>query len=336
MYLSKRRMVFNFPAGTSRGVLKEKDSYFIHVIDQDGKEGIGECSIIPGLSADDQPDYLDQLLFLIKNYASIPDIYAAFKKYPSIIFGIEMAVLDLNGGGKKILFNSAFTQGKYDIPINGLIWMGEETFMIHQIEDKVKSGFTCLKMKIGAIEWEKEWKILESIRNNFSKSQLELRVDANGAFDFEQGIQVCNILADLQVHSIEQPIKTDNYNLYREFCEKAKIPVALDEQLIGLFDFDEKEKMLREIKPAYIVLKPSLHGGFKGCNEWITLAEKHNIGWWITSALESNIGLNAIAQWTATLNSNMYQGLGTGKIYANNFDSPLNIRNGHLVYEAFK
>jgi O-succinylbenzoate synthase len=327
-------MVFNFPAGTSRGVLTEKDAYFIHALDSAGNEGIGECSIIPGLSFDDRPDYLDKLLHLIKNYITITDFYQEFKQYPSIIFGIEMALLDLKNGGRKIFFLSPFTEGRYQIPINGLIWMGEESFMIQQIEEKVKSGFTCLKMKIGAIDWVKEYTILENIRKKFSKNQLELRVDANGAFDYEQGIQVCALLGDLQVHSIEQPIKTDNFGLYRFFCEEAKTPVALDEQLIGLVELKDKERMLQEIKPPYIVLKPSLHGGFKGCAEWISLAEKNNIKWWITSALESNIGLNAIAQWTATLKSNMYQGLGTGQIYANNFEAPLTIDKGHLVYQT--
>ncbi len=331
IYLSKRQLNFSFPAGTSRGVMRSKDSYFLNLVSVDGNIGVGECSIIKGLSIDDVENYLHELLLFIEEYKSIENIYSTYQKFPSIIFGIESAWLDMIHGGKQILFPSHFTESKSKIPINGLIWMGSEDFMWKQVVDKVENGYNCIKIKIGAINWTTELGLIQRIRNEFD-SGIILRVDANGAFDYPRGLEVCAALKKYNIHSIEQPISTKSLYEYAQFCKESLVPVALDEQLIGVFDKEEKRRLLQEIQPSYIVLKPSLHGGFEGCNEWILLAKEFKIAWWITSALESNIGLNAIAQWTATLDTELHHGLGTGKIYTNNTDSLLSESQGFLSF----
>jgi len=322
---------FKFPAGTSRGVLLHKPSSFL-ILEKDGFKGIGECSTIPDLSIDPQETYstkLDEVCRLL-NSGCEPDSID-LSTYPSIAFGLETALLDLKANGSKCLFPSSFTEGETGIPINGLVWMGDKAFMKKQIREKIEAGYHCIKLKVGAIDFETELEILSGLRQQFSPTDIELRLDANGAFNPNDALEKLDKLSKFNIHSIEQPIRQGQFEAMAELCRISPIPIVLDEELIGVKPAD-KEFILEKIKPAYIILKPSLIGGFKESEEWIRLAEKHNVGWWITSALEANIGLNAIAQWTATLNSNMPQGLGTGQLYHNNIPSPLEIRDAKLYY----
>jgi L-alanine-DL-glutamate epimerase-like enolase superfamily enzyme len=243
-----------------------------------------------------------------------------------------MAFLSLQAKSPFELFPSDFTQSKDSILINGLVWIGEEAFMKQQIEEKLAEGFTCIKLKIGAIDFEKEMGLLRFIRQNFDAKTIEIRVDANGAFTSNEALIKLNQLSEFELHSIEQPIQKNSTDKMSELCKTTPFPIALDEELIGVFKYEDKAMLLDAIQPQYIILKPSFVGGIKGSLEWIVLAEKRNIGWWITSALESNVGLNAIAQFTYTLNNKMPQGLGTGGLYTNNFDCPLEIKKGQLVY----
>jgi len=253
-------------------------------------------------------------------------------EFPSIQFGLEQALLSFKNANPFELFPSNFTQSKEAININGLIWMGSEAFMNQQIEEKLKAGFSTIKMKIGAIDFQTELKLLKNIRSSFSSKDVELRVDANGAFKPNEALEKLKQLAEFEIHSIEQPIKQGQIEDMANLCVKTPLPIALDEELIGIFDVTKKQELLQIINPQYIILKPSLVGGFSGTNEWIYLAEEQQIGWWITSALESNVGLNAIAQYTFSLNNKMPQGLGTGSLFTNNFESPLEVKNGYLHY----
>ena len=323
---------FKRPSGTSRGVLTDKETWFI-VLEKDGKKGIGECGILRGLCCDDCPDYEEKLAWTCTNiHLGKEVLWEALIEFPSIQFGVEMAFQSLDSETPFLLFPSGFTEGQQSIPINGLIWMGEQDFMKEQIEEKLAAGFQCVKLKIGAIDFEKELQLLRYIRANFSPEQVEIRVDANGAFNKNEALYKLIQLSEFKLHSIEQPIQKNNTDRMSELCKTAPFPIALDEELIGVFSLAEKEALLQKIKPQYIILKPSFVGGFRGTQEWITLAEKHQIGWWITSALESNIGLNAIAQWTYLQHSLMPQGLGTGALYTNNFDCPLAVTQGQLWY----
>lgn len=329
----KYTLNFNFPAGTSRGVLQKKDSWFISLADETGKTGIGECGLLKGLSYDDRTGYeheVQQVCSEINNSQNI-DLLKLLK-LPSIRFGVEMALKDLNSKKERILFPSDFTKGKDTIKINGLVWMGEFEFMKSQIISKIKAGFSCIKLKIGAIDFKKELQLINSIRKAFSVNDIEIRVDANGAFKPGEALEKLNRLAEYNLHSIEQPIKQGQWEEMAKLCELTPLPIALDEELIGVIDRKKEVELLDKIKPQYIILKPSLVGGFAASEEWIDMAKERNIGWWITSALESNIGLNAIAQWTYTLGNKMPQGLGTGQLYTNNFESPLYISNGRLYY----
>lgn len=325
---------FKRPSGTSRGIMTEKETWFI-VLEENGKKGIGECGILRGLSADDRDDYEEKLRWTCENiHLGEKALWESLLEFPSIQFGIEMAFLSLKSESPYFLFPSDFTSGSKSIEINGLVWMGEPAFMKEQIEDKLAAGFSCIKLKIGAIDFQKELELLAFIRQHFSADEIEIRVDANGAFAVNEALDKLSQLNQFQLHSIEQPIKKGNIQAMAYLCKITPFPIALDEELIGIYSFEEKEKLLQEIQPQYIILKPSFIGGFRGTQEWITLAEKYNIGWWITSALESNVGLNAIAQWTYTLNSNMPQGLGTGALYTNNFDCPLEVSKGQLWYNT--
>ncbi|KIO52468.1 o-succinylbenzoate synthase [Flavobacterium hibernum] len=323
---------FKRPSGTSRGIMTEKETWFI-VLEENGKKGIGECGILRGLSADDRDDYEEKLKWTCENiHLGEKKLWEALLEFPSIQFGVEMAFLSLKSKNPYLLFPSDFTNNTKSIVINGLVWMGESSFMKEQIEEKLEAGFNCIKLKIGAIDFNKELDLLKFIRSHFSADQIEIRVDANGAFAVDEALDKLQQLNKFQLHSIEQPIKKGNIQAMAALCQATPFPIALDEELIGVFSFEEKEKLLQEIKPQYIILKPSFVGGFRGTQEWITLADKYNIGWWITSALESNIGLNAIAQWTFLQNSKMPQGLGTGALYTNNFDCPLEVKEGKLWY----
>ncbi|QQX76711.1 MULTISPECIES: o-succinylbenzoate synthase [Aequorivita] len=330
----KHDLNFKRPSGTSRGVLSTKETYFLILKTDDGF-GVGECGLLRGLSIDDRPDYEEELAGVCENIelgVSEADLYEALEEFPSIQFGVETAFKSLHSKNPFVLFPSEFTHGEAAIPINGLVWMGDKIFMKQQISEKLKGGFTCIKMKIGAIDFKTELELLKSIRKEFSASEVELRVDANGAFSSSEALEKLKILSDLQLHSIEQPIKQGQWQEMARLCEETPLPIALDEELIGIFSEEEKNKLLDTIKPQFIILKPSLIGGFCGSDTWINLAEKQNIGWWITSALESNVGLNAISQYTFTKNSKLPQGLGTGSLYTNNIDSPLEVKDGALHY----
>lgn len=332
-----KRYVLQFkrPSGTSRGVLTEKESWFIRLWDDQmpGVVGLGECAILRGLSADDRPGYADKVKEVCNNINHYGHyLREDLKRWPSIHFGLEMALRDLFEGGDRELYPSEFTKGVSSIPINGLIWMGKPEYMRQQIREKLATGFHCIKLKIGAIDFNQEWELLKEIRGEFSPSDIELRVDANGAFAPDMAMERLKRLSELDLHSIEQPIKAGQWEQMARLCESTPLPIALDEELIGVFDVEDKKALLDTIAPQYIILKPSLVGGFVGTKEWIDLAGERKIPWWITSALESNIGLNAIAQWTYTLNNPMPQGLGTGQLYTNNIKSPLVVEDGALHY----
>ncbi len=347
----KRIFHFSFDARTSRGAMKEKVSWFIKIHDKAAPEisGIGECGPLPGLSPDHLPE-LNEILESIVNrfnvkalpipqFTSLNDVNAFVLEvlghdivnYPSIRFAFETALLDLGNGGNKIIFDNTFINGA-PIPINGLIWMGGLDFMLQQIEIKIRDGFRCMKLKVGGINFEKECDVLQYIRRKYFRENITIRVDANGAFKPADTLYKLNELAKYDVHSIEQPIKPGLSEM-EELCRISPVPIALDEELIGVNKTEEKENLLKRLRPAYIILKPMLHGGLYSCKEWVQLAEKQNIGWWVTSALESNVGLNAIAQFTAQYPISLPQGLGTGMLYNDNIDSPLLVDNGFLLFQ---
>ncbi|WP_115887363.1 o-succinylbenzoate synthase [Flavobacterium cutihirudinis] len=338
MKASYQKYMLNFkrPSGTSRGIMTEKETWFI-ILEENDKKGIGECGILRGLSADDRDDYEEKLKWVCENiYLGETALWEALLEFPSIQFGVEMAFLSLKNENPYVLFPSEFTSGSKSIVINGLVWMGEASFMKQQIEEKLATGFNCIKLKIGAIDFQTELDLLQFIRSHFSSEQIEIRVDANGAFTLNEALDKLNQLNQFELHSIEQPIKKGNIQAMSDLCKNTPFPIALDEELIGIFSLEEKEKLLQKIRPQYIILKPSFIGGFRGTKEWIDLADKYGIGWWITSALESNIGLNAISQWTFIQNSKMPQGLGTGALYTNNFECPLEVSQGQLWYNTSK
>jgi o-succinylbenzoate synthase len=332
---SKYTLEFKRPSGTSRGVLKTKESWFISLRDSDDTAvvGIGECALLKGLSIDDRPDYETKLAEVC---ARINEhkywLESGLREFPSIHFGLEMALLDLSKQGSKQLFPNRFSQGHSSININGLIWMGEPDFMKAQITEKIDAGFRCIKLKIGAVDFEQEIALLAAIRQEFDVADVELRVDANGAFTPDNALEKLKRLSDFELHSIEQPIKAGQWDEMAQLCETTPLPIALDEELIGVFDLDSKTALIDAISPQYLILKPSLVGGFSGSMDWIDLADERQIPWWITSALESNIGLSAIAQWTYTFINTLPQGLGTGQLYTNNIPSPLVVENGKLHY----
>lgn len=333
-----QKYILNFKQAscTSRGILRTKETYFL-LVSNGISEGIGECGLFRGLSCDDRPDYLEKLQWLCENiHRKKEELLSELIEFPSIQFGLEQALLSLNSNDKFELFPSKFTKGQDAIPINGLIWMGTEAFMHQQIKEKLKAGFTTIKMKIGAIDFKTELSLLKSIRKEYNANEIELRVDANGAFKPKEALEKLKRLSDYQIHSIEQPIKQGQWQEMARLCEDTPLPIALDEELIGIFDVTKKEELLQTIRPQFIILKPSLVGGFGGSNEWTEIADSHNVAWWITSALESNIGLNAIAQYTYNLNVSLPQGLGTGSLFTNNMESPLEVINGSLQYNTSK
>lgn len=329
----KYSLKFKQPSGTSRGVLTEKETWFI-VLEDNEKKGVGECGILRGLSVDDRIDYEEKLKWTCENiHLGEEKLWQELIEFPSIQFGVEMAFLSLRSESPFQLFPSEFVSGEKSIAINGLVWMGDEAFMKRQIEEKISQGFGCIKLKIGAIDFDKELGLLRFIRQNFDEKAIEIRVDANGAFNGNEALDKINQLSGFKLHSIEQPIQKNDTDTMSVLCKNTNLPIALDEELIGVFSSSDKENLLQKIMPQYIILKPSFIGGFRGALEWISLAEKYNIGWWITSALESNVGLNAIAQFTFTLNTTIPQGLGTGSLYTNNFDCPLVVEKGQLWYK---
>jgi len=324
----KHSLQFKRPSGTSRGILINKYSWFIEFTEND-KKGVGECSLLSGLSYDDTPGFENQLALLcsaINQRTPLPDL----QQWPAIRMGYEMALLDLAQDQPFELYPSDFSNGKDCIPINGLVWMGTFDYMSQQIKSLLEKGFDCIKLKIGAIHFEEELALLTQIRKEFDAKEVKLRVDANGAFAPGDALEKLKRLSDFDLHSIEQPIAVNQWQAMRYLSEKSPLPIALDEELIGRFSEEECLTLLDVIQPAFIILKPSLLGGFRASSQWIQWAERQGIGWWVTSALESNVGLNAIAQWTYQQEYKGHQGLGTGSLFTNNFESPLVIKKGCL------
>ena len=323
---------FKAPAGTSRGILNEKQTYLIKIWDESdpSRYGIGEASLFRGLSAEDNDYYEFKLVETLANVAlGIP---TDLSRHSSIQFGLEQAIFDFSNGCKGIYFPSDFTAARQSITINGLVWMGSFDEMIERIEQKISQGFKCVILKIGAIDFIKELEMVKHIRRHFDADTLEIRVDANGGFSMDNAIARLARLAELDVHSIEQPIRQGHWDHMAFLSQVSPLDIALDEELIGITDLRSKIEMLDTIRPKYIILKPSLCGGFSGAMEWIKLADERNIGWWVTSSLESNIGLNALSQWVATLNTSMPQGLGTGGLFTNNFESPIYLDGEQLKF----
>lgn len=326
---------FNQPAVTSRGIMTEKETWFIKIWEEDPQVfGIGECPLFRGLSADDRPDFEEKLQYFCENFGKVwPTEHYA---WPSISFGIESALSDLHYGGKRLYYPTSFTKGRSSIDINGLIWMGDKETMSQRIKEKIKAGYHCLKLKIGAINFEDELDLLRCIRQQFSKEELELRLDANGAFTPQEAPFKLDELARYDIHSIEQPIRQGQLDEMAKLCRNTPVPIALDEELIGHLNVCKKIELLKTVRPQYVVLKPSLIGSCSNTFEWLKYAQENGIGWWITSALESNIGLAAIAQFTAYMSAHYNpctpQGLGTGQLYTNNFPSPLVLKGTKLRY----
>lgn len=365
--ISERTLHFKQPAGTSRGVYTTRHSYYLTLTSDEmpGVEGVGECATLPDLSCDAKPEYavtLRQVCQMVEQMGRIP--YDMIRAYPSITFGLETAFASFFDAAKKFLkivsaegasssemlkqkggsvpagmenlvnlFDSPFGRGEEGITINGLVWMGTYEEMLARLEEKLQAGFHCVKLKIGAIDFFKELDLIKRIRDVYTREQVELRMDANGGFLPENAMSQLEALAKYDIHSIEQPIKQHQWPKMAQLCRETPLPIALDEELIGVNVRSMKEALLDTIRPQYIILKPSLHGGIYGCNEWIQLANQRGIGSWITSALESNIGLNAIAHYAAKVygpNVEMPQGLGTGQLFTDNIPMPLEIRGDQL------
>ncbi len=332
---SEYTLQFIEAGGTSRGVMYDRTVWYLKLYREGDKHsGLGECAPLFGLSAETQElveDAIEQLKLTPEVF--INDL-TLLKHIPSLRFALEMALIDYKDGGKQKWFDTPFYRGKESIKINGLIWMGTEKEMLKRIENKLDQGFSCLKLKIGAIDFKEEIALLERLREKFSPSQLEIRLDANGAFLPEVALEKLTTLSDFGIHSIEQPIKAEQLASMRELCELSPIDIALDEELIGVVEYEDKLELLKEIKPKYIIIKPTLLGGFEASKEWIDIAESLEIGWWITSALESNVGLDAIAQWASTFDLKLPQGLGTGQVFSNNKPSNLYLEGEHLHHKV--
>jgi L-alanine-DL-glutamate epimerase-like enolase superfamily enzyme len=335
----KKTFHFNFRARTSRGLMKDKTSWFIKVWDSANPAvfGLGECGPLPGLSIDATPEFENVLQDVVTRLRSVQrlgddaiDLLPRMVPpgFPSIRMGIETAVRDLVHGGNRIIFKNSFLRGQ-PIAINGLIWMDDMDIMLQQITDKIAQGYTCIKIKVGGLNFERECDILHYVRKKYFRDQITIRLDANGAFKTDDVLFKLTELSRFQIHSIEQPLKPGNEAL-EALCRKTPIPIALDEELIGVDAYEDKRKLLQRIKPQFITLKPTLHGGFLGCEQWINAANEEGIGWWITSALESNIGLNAICQFAGNFQHSIPQGLGTGLLYSDNFESPLETNRGTI------
>ena len=339
--LSKRILHFKQPAGTSRGVYTTRTIWLVTLSDGE-HQGVGECAPLPDLSCDALPDetYEAKLHHFCQNLCQTGELDTdALRDYPSMLFGLETALLSLRSFHSSLLFDTPFSRGEEGIPINGLVWMGSHDEMLQRLEEKLEKGFRCVKLKIGAIDFEQELDLIRRIRDRFSFHEVELRLDANGAFPYEEALYKLELLSQYAIHSIEQPIKQGQWAYMAELCRESPLPIALDEELIGVNDPEMKAHMLHIIKPRYIILKPSLHGGMIGCREWIAAAREQGIGSWITSALESNIGLNAIAQFASAVygpHISLPQGLGTGQLFTDNIPLPLTIHGDSLFLDIVK
>jgi O-succinylbenzoate synthase len=336
----KHNLKFKTPAGTSRGVLTSKDSYYLKLQSKENPSifGIGEASPLQGLSVDNFDSFEEKIKSVCDEINKKNDMPEDLElnKFPAIEFALETAILDLENGGQRKVVDTPFFDSQFGIDINGLVWMSDKDNMRQQIKEKISQGFDCIKLKIGALNFEDELDLLKEVRKDFSEEQLQIRLDANGAFKNEEALEKLKRLSEFDIHSIEQPIKQGQWGIMANLCKNSPIDIALDEELIGVNTVSGKQLMLQIIKPQYLILKPTLLGGFQSSQEWIEIAMGMGIDWWVTSALESNIGLNAISQWTSSFNLDMYQGLGTGQLFENNIDCPLEIKDGKLFYNNKK
>ena len=335
--IEEKTLHFKQPAGTSRGVYTTRKVWLVRLSDGE-REGVGECAPLPDLSCDAMEDeqYRSILNKVCEEFCQRQELdNDSLRQYPSMLFGLETAWLNMTNGDR--LFDTAFSRGEVGIPINGLVWMGSYDEMLKRMEEKLEKGFRCVKLKIGAIDFDQELDLIKRIRERFSHHEVELRLDANGAFEFEEALYKLELLSQYAIHSIEQPIRQGQWAYMAELCRESPLPIALDEELIGVNDPEMKRHMLRIVKPRYIILKPSLHGGMTGCREWIETARDMGVGSWITSALESNIGLNAIAQFASDVYGDhitMPQGLGTGQLFTDNIPMGLEIRGDRLWIQS--
>ena len=332
--LQKHELKFKVPAKTSRNTFTTRTIFLITLNDiQTGKQGIGEASPLSLLSLDDVPNYQLILEKKLDEFCQVGSLdQLSLETYPSIRFGIETALLNMSADSEGVIFNSDFTARKKAIPVNGLVWMNDSPTMYKEAIEKIRAGFNVIKIKVGALDFDEECRLLEKIRKQFSAFKITLRVDANGAFDAEDALEKLNELKRFELHSIEQPIAAGQWDWMQKICAESPVDIALDEELIGVNVFEQADKMIKHIKPSYLILKPNLIGGLSISDQWITFAHKHHVGWWATSALESNVGLNAIAQWVSTYQNPLHQGLGTGSLFSNNFSSRLKMEEGHMRY----
>ncbi len=326
-------LIFKFDARTSRGTMTDRQVWYF-VLEEEGFYGIGEAAPVPGLSKDDIANWDAKLQWLTDHINDEEKkIKSALKDFPALYFGYEMAMRSIDCDHPMMLYPSVYTTGRAGIPINGLIWMNEADHMQAQIDHLIDEGFTILKMKVGGIDWAEEVRLIKELRKKYDSTEIQLRLDANGAWTPKEAIEKLNRLSELEIHSIEQPIKPGQWEQMARLCAESPIPVALDEELIGITELKKKKELINSITPDYLIIKPTLLGGFKASEEWIKLAKENGIDWWVTSALESNVGLNAISQWVVTQFPNMPQGLGTGGLFENNIPSPLQVRKGKLLID---
>lgn len=311
-----------------------KDTYYLRLSHRDNPDvwGVGECALFCGLGADDLPDYEERLAEMCRRISSDGLEGALPEGYSSITFGVETALADLRNGGRRTPWPGRWSEGRVGIPINGLVWMGSYEQMMHRLDEKIAAGFRCIKIKIGGIEFERELDMLRALRRRYPADLLEVRLDANGGFTPDEALSRLDTLAPLGIHSLEQPIRQGQWREMARICAESPIPIALDEELIGCRSMAEKAELLDAIRPSAIILKPSLCGGFAAAEEWARMARERNMIWWATSALESDIGLNAIAQWCDSMHTTIPQGLGTGRLYTNNIESPLYLHSDTIRY----
>lgn len=334
--IQQHTLSFKFEARTSRGSMTERPVWYL-IVEEEGFYGIGEAAPLSGLSIDDMVKWEDKLKWLCAHInEDEKKIKTALRHFPALYFGYEMAMRSLDCDHPMMLFPSVFTAGRAGIPINGLIWMNDAAHMQSQMDTLLEEGFTVLKMKVGALEWKEELQIIKELRKKFDNTEVQLRLDANGAWTPKEALEKLNRLSELEIHSIEQPIKPGQWEEMAALCAESPVPIALDEELIGIHDLKKKKELIKAITPDYLIIKPSLLGGFKASEEWIKLAKETGIDWWVTSALESNVGLNAISQWIVTQIPRIPQGLGTGMLFENNIESPLEVKKGKLLINPSK
>jgi len=333
MYIQVEKHTLRFikPAKTSRGEYIEKTAYLLWIVTETFKV-CGEASPLSDLSVDGKVDFSNIVQPYENQFLTFEDLHNLLEDwmpYPSLRFALYSAILKAKFQANRIAIQqptksqvwieNEFTHGKEGMKINGLVWMNSIDAMYEEAIHKINAGFTCIKLKVGALDFDAECRLIEKIRKQFSPFKVEIRLDANGGFKNGDALFQLEDLKRFNIHSIEQPIQANQPDLMQEICAKSPIHIALDEELIGI-DVNNSLNLMKKIKPKYIILKPTLLGGFDFCDIWIQHAVSQNVGWWSTSALEGNIGLADIAQWVSAYKPTMPQGLGTGSLFVKNFD----------------